>query len=608
MKQEGAADAWIKRLDLVAWEDRLLSAFLAQRPGAYRIAFFGLAAIVLATLGMLWSFGCSHQWSCAWDSAFLLDGGWRMLQGQRPHVDFYSPLGAVPLLVTALGMILAGPRGAALTYGYALVFPLVTLAAWCTARRRVPPLHALVFGSMVGFTLVATHYPGHPFHDTTYAAQYNRLGGALLSLLLLQVLLPPQRAPARPVTLLEGTWAGAILAILLFTKITYFGMGVVAVAVGAVSFGLGSIGWPGLLGGFAAVSLTLFAYLGFDISAFLGDMRMLADVQEPGSRLVSLGNAVRWNRGALGLLLAMMALLIRPMREAKPGAAHISWLRSSAMAAAAIVIGLFIYSTDGISGIPPAFAVGALILAENLRRRCGVSVGGVADPSHGLRPENFERGFKYLLASALVAYLAGVIILHGSLSVAYSFGWHWLCADRLPPTAIVRSKTMQDVLLPPRPEEKQLVDRQAVIASILKRDPEQPALTSYQYACWTNDGLRLLRRHVTPGSRIFVMDWVNPFSFALGLPSPRGDALYWHAGRVFDEEHCPPAERVFQEVTLVMVPKRPIQPASTRTLKRAYGHVLESRFRPVDESKLWVLYASRSDGGQGAVGSDGAKR
>jgi len=589
----GAPDGWIGRLGS-AWEDRLLGAFLADRPGAYRLALVGLVAIVLVTLGMLFSFGCTHQWSCAWDSAFLLDGGWRLLAGQRPHVDFYSPLGAVPLLVTALGMLVAGPRGAALSYGPAIVFPFVTLAAWWIARRRLPALHALVFCSMVGFTLVATHYPGHPFHDTTYAAQYNRLGGALLAVLLLQMLLPPRNADrdsgsAGVAGVLEGLCAGVILGLLMFTKITYFGMGVAAVAMAGWScFRLRIAAWSAMVGAGAAVWFCVVWYLGFDFAAFDADMKMLAAVQDPDYRIVALANAVRWNRGALGLLAVMMVLLVRPMRRGNLDAELSSWLLTATMAVVGIFVGLFIYSTDGISGMPPAFAVAALVLAENLRRRCVIS--------GPLQPETFERGFKYLLASALAAYLAGVIIVHGSLSVAYSFGWHWLHADRLPTTAVVQSRTMGDVLLPPRADEAQLVDRDAVIAGILKRDPEQPALTSYQYACWTNDGLDLLRRHVNGESRIFVMDWVNPFSFALELPSPRGDALYWHAGRVFDEEHFPDADRVFREVTLVMVPNRAIQPASKRALARVYGRVLQSRFQPIDQSKLWTLYARRPSG------------
>ncbi len=582
---QGRVAAWIERLSS-AWEDGALRAFLAQRPGAYRWALAALFATVLVTLAMLVSFGCSHQWSCAWDSAFLLDGAWRLLAGQRPHVDFYTPLGAVPLLVNALGMWVAGPRGAALTYGYAIVFPVVTLLAWCIARRRLPALPALIFSLLVGFTLVATHYPGHPFHDTTYAAQYNRLGGALLAVLLLQVLLPPREADSPTwAMLLEGIGAGALLGLLMFTKITYFGMGMAAVALaGWSSFRLRAAAWLGLVAASGAVVFCIVAYLGFDLAAFQADMKMLAAVQEPGDRIGALVNAVRWNRGPLGLLLVMTALLIRPMRAPRPQAELSSWLLTLAMAALAIFVGLFIYSTDGISGLPPAFAIAALVLAENLRRRCRVAAP--------LQPANFEPAFKYLLASGLVVYLAGVIVVHGALSVAYSFGWHWLRAGAMP-AATVDSPTMRDMPLPPRPDETALPDREAVIASLLKRDPEEPDPSSYQYATWTNDGLDLLRRHVASESRVFVMDWVNPFSFALGLRSPRGDALYWHAGRVFDENTHPAPERVFAEVTHVMVPKRPIQPASKRMLQRAYGDFLESRFQKIDESDLWTLLARR---------------
>ena len=91
------ADAWIARLGLAAWEERLLGAFLARRPGAYRVALAVLLAAVVVTLGMLLSFGCSHQWSCAWDSAFLLDGGWRLV-----GVTLYCTLEPCPMCAGAM--------------------------------------------------------------------------------------------------------------------------------------------------------------------------------------------------------------------------------------------------------------------------------------------------------------------------------------------------------------------------------------------------------------------------------------------------------------------------------------------------------------------------
>ena len=41
------------------------------------------------------------------DDFFLLDNGWRIVCGQRPHLDFYSPWGPVMFLVVGLGLELS---------------------------------------------------------------------------------------------------------------------------------------------------------------------------------------------------------------------------------------------------------------------------------------------------------------------------------------------------------------------------------------------------------------------------------------------------------------------------------------------------------------------
>ncbi len=580
-------DRWVERLGLPHWEDRLLRPLLACKPSAFHLALGLLLAVIVITMAMAFSFGCSHQWSYAWDSAFALDGGWRLLGGQRPHTDFYCPLGVVPLLVVALGMVAAGPCGSALTYGYAIVFPVLTLAAWGLARRRLPAVCALVFALLVGFTLIATHYAGGSFYDTTYAAQYNRLAWALLCLLLLMSLLPPRQTESARLAVLEELCAGAILALLLFTKITYFGAGLVGVALGVAVHGKRRSGWLGMLSGFAGVALVIMCYLRFDLASLLADMKTLADVQDTRSRVLSLANEIRWKRRALFLLLAVIALFLRPMREPRFRDRLPGWPATSLIAVVVMFLGVFICSTDGISGFPPAFALAALVLAESFRRRCDVSAN--------LAPGDFEIGFKYLLGCALAIYLAGVIVVPGALSVAYSLGWKRNNAERFPQAVVGGSRTMADMIFPPLCEEVGL-DRDAVVESILRREPREAGLTSYQYACWIEDGLVLLKKHATADSRIFVIDWVNPFPFALELPSPRGGALYWHAGRVTDEEHSPRPEQVFGEVTLVMVPKRAIQPASRQLLERVYGPLLDSRFQPVGESRLWSLYGRRSGG------------
>src|SRR5271170_4109624 len=78
-------------------------------PQASRVCFTLLLALVLLTAEWLVKMGATVVLCFPSDIAGTLDGGWRVINGQIPHVDFYTPLGVVTHLIVALGMRLGGP-------------------------------------------------------------------------------------------------------------------------------------------------------------------------------------------------------------------------------------------------------------------------------------------------------------------------------------------------------------------------------------------------------------------------------------------------------------------------------------------------------------------
>ena len=61
---------------------------------------------------------------CGHDDFFLLDNGWRIVCGQRPHLDFFSPWGPVMFLVVGMGLGLSNASANGIGYGDA-IFGLV---------------------------------------------------------------------------------------------------------------------------------------------------------------------------------------------------------------------------------------------------------------------------------------------------------------------------------------------------------------------------------------------------------------------------------------------------------------------------------------------------
>src|SRR3954447_15018475 len=97
-------------------------------------------AIVLAALSLICAatvfIGTPRLCKYTPDVFIFLDGGWRILHGQRPHVDFFSGIGPVTYLINALGLVLAGMRPAGLGVGSAILGMVVGLWAYSIALRR----------------------------------------------------------------------------------------------------------------------------------------------------------------------------------------------------------------------------------------------------------------------------------------------------------------------------------------------------------------------------------------------------------------------------------------------------------------------------------------
>jgi len=118
----------------------------ADSPKAYRIVLTLLALITLELAVAISLARCPPINSMMWDVSTLLDGGYRVLLGQRPHVDFYSPLGLLFLILVAGGIKIAG-LASAFAYVHAVLLLLLVPWTWsllCSRTSRcwpAPPLY-----------------------------------------------------------------------------------------------------------------------------------------------------------------------------------------------------------------------------------------------------------------------------------------------------------------------------------------------------------------------------------------------------------------------------------------------------------------------------------
>jgi hypothetical protein len=133
-----------------------------------------------------------------------------------------------------------------------------------------------------------------------------------------------------------------------------------------------------------------------------------------------------------------------------------------------------------------------------------------------------------------------------------------------------------------------------------------PATSEWPTAYWRaslvpehiNDGLALLRPHVTNNSRVFTLALTNPFAFALELPPPTGGLLWWDLDYSFNAKVYPSAAETFVDVDFVMIPiLNPTDEGccqeTVTVMKALYGSYLADHFGPVAESAYWTLLEKR---------------
>ena len=73
--------------------------------------------LIVAVISILMVFFGPAPMKAPWDVFCLLDGGWRIISGHIPHVDYYNPIGPLTYLLIAAGMKIGIPSLASLVYG-----------------------------------------------------------------------------------------------------------------------------------------------------------------------------------------------------------------------------------------------------------------------------------------------------------------------------------------------------------------------------------------------------------------------------------------------------------------------------------------------------------
>jgi hypothetical protein len=529
---------------LVSWWARSRDA--ARQRHRVLIALLLLVCLAVAIVGVpsLRIFG--H------DVFVSLDGGWRVRNGQRPGVDFYSQMGPVYYLLHAAGLWLAGNDARGLGYGSTLATALIGFWAFFLLRRRMRPAPFFVACLFLALLAAAPFPLGISPLQAAFAMKHNRYGYALTSLVMLESFLP-QVSSSRKQRFAGGFSTGLACALLLFLKISF---GLVALTFAAVSLPLRSrarMRMAGMAAGFAVLSVSMMAYLRFDLPALVGQYRLLAGVKGGAIDVPSVVNRVYVDRLEIALV-ALMAVLVGLL----PGVpVRRSFTLMLAVAMAALAGTLLLLTNTQLSGLPLLGAAALLLLNE-----VTAAIPDGPAPPH-----------------------AAPLLAMGLLVVGIP-----MCLD-----AMGLAVAMEHKVLHGKPGYR---FHEAHLASMEFVDcPAQPFYgpcspndNGQNFVRYTEEGISLVQANGRPGESVRGMGMSNPFSFATLRPPSHGGAVNL-SGTNIAPAVMPPKELLIGDVALMLVPKFPATERGTlAAILHSYPDLLGAEYLQVAESADWVLY------------------
>ena len=522
------------------WIDRVATIW-DQSAGPYADA---CALVVILAIAALTAFiGAAHTHIFGHDIFLIFDAGWRVINGQRPDVDFSPSMGPLLGLLAAAGIKLANNSANGVGYMSALVGAIVGGWAYALSRRRMAAVPAILSGLLLELLAVAPFPIGWPPNTLSHAMIYNRYGYALLGLVVLECFRPGERESRT-----GAISTGVVAVALLFLKPSYC---LVTLVFAAVTLTRRRIIWIPV--GMLAGGIAMMAYLRFDFSAVWNDLHLMSQARSSGLTFWS----IRWSiaKGLAELLpLALLALLV----------SLTTTLRPLIVTALVFIGGALLLATNAQTNGYPLNALLAILLVEH---------GRIADQGDHFRTGQLLRPETILVLLGLVSW-APTLVSNAS-GLAYAF-WENRASPKDSEVTRFQAPHLAALLLFDMPDGTE-ADRRS---------------NGRAYVDYVNDGLDLLSTFSRPQETVATLDMVNPFPYALLRPVARGGSPALAFNHTFNDQHKPSAEWLFGSADLVMVPKRPASSEpDAQALFRNYLPSIESAFQLRAESEWWWLYA-----------------
>lgn len=487
-----------------------------------------------------------------------LEVGWRVLNGQRPHVDFTSAYGPILFMVSAMGLTISCHSANGIGYGNAIVALIVGNWAFFLGRNRLAPFWRTILSLFLAALVSAPYSLGRSPVESSHAMIYNRYGYALVGLILLESFTAVRGAKSsKRDEWIGGISTGAALSLTLFLKASYFLVAVVL--IGVISLSLWRVARQRILGiilGFSFVSVCMLAYLRFDVPAMLGDLRMAAGARAGKLSPVVPGlNTLNHVSVLFGVaLFSFVAVLFLGNRFRQ-------WrgLKLPVIAAFLFSADIGLMSSNAQLGSFPVCAVFAILVLNEITENQGTL------PTAEVT--RFRSNYAAVLSLGALLFVPQFTL--DLAGVVYGF---WKKERPSTPAAVLRFTSPN-------------------LKPLLLYDNGSSRSEGRLFTASVNDGVALLERETRPNETILTMDMTNPFPYAMERPPARGGIVAVAYHYCIDDRHRPSDEWYFGNADIVMVPKQPaLDDYYYLDFYNAYEPGLKQRYRLAAETSWWRMY------------------
>jgi hypothetical protein len=491
------------------------------------------------------------------DTFFLLDNSWRVVNGQRTHVDYTSAWGPLSFILFALGLKLSHFTANGIGYGTAIFGFVIGLWSYRLGRDRLQSLTRVFFSLFMVGLVISPYALSYGVLATTHAMVYNRFGYALLGLILLESMQPLQYPHVKTSEWLGGFSTGVAVALTFFLKISYFFAAILLIGgISLICMRFARNRLFGFILGFSLITIAFLFYLDFDLQAIFHDLQMAAGARSESLPYNHLLNKFTMNAVYLpGVILFGFASMMAMGSKRQP------WknLQLPLIGALVFVTDLFLIFTNQQWFELPLIASFILIVFNN------VTVHYRNEQSKGFFPSN--RTYVMLLLVGAAIFLPIFVSQYVALA-------HAAMEKRNPPKISLITRFTQPCL-----------------TEVLLYEGETVSSNGRQYTTYINEGVSLLLAVSKNHETVQTIDMFNPFPFALGRKPPTGGIAAAAYNYTFSDNHRPSDDQYFGNADIVMVPKKPAADGGYHFgALKIYGPALKRNFSLAAETDWWYLY------------------